>query len=240
MKALCIEAGRKEAEETVSMMKRGRWPSYSEACYTFVTDAPVHDLEQYDVEDTIRVVRELGTRLVEASMRAKHRFSEKWVEQLVQRYRGRPGKPVVHLNDLIGSVMPVLGPVARRLLAGVQRRFTATPMSISERQRFQNISKFVSGESGNPAKLRTWRGYADLTGLDINALEPHVVRLSISNGRVTRKVDAPRLPFRLATVAGAKVLGYWFDSDYKTAAFTNADPSSIMTSGMLCRIFSAG
>jgi hypothetical protein len=62
-----------------------------------------NSFENYNVEDAIKVVRSLGSRLIDASkstnQHVKHHFRQEWIDQLIARYRERPGKPILH--DLI-------------------------------------------------------------------------------------------------------------------------------------------
>ncbi|MBI2649611.1 MAG: hypothetical protein HYW93_08185, partial [Thaumarchaeota archaeon] len=57
------------------------------------------ELEHFDVEEAISEVRRLGKGLIEATRHAKRHFREEWLEQLIDRYRQRPGKPVLFFSD---------------------------------------------------------------------------------------------------------------------------------------------
>jgi hypothetical protein len=73
-------------------------------------------LENFDVEEAIKVVQDLGEGLIAATADTKHHFRREWVDQLVSRYKERPGKPVVHLSDLPDQVIPILSDEVRSFL----------------------------------------------------------------------------------------------------------------------------
>src|SRR5207237_8248436 len=58
----------------------------------------------------------LASHLKTATPQAKHHFRREWLEQLVQRYTERPGKPVIHLDDLGDAVIPHLSSEVREFL----------------------------------------------------------------------------------------------------------------------------
>jgi hypothetical protein len=82
----------------------------------------------------------------------------------------------------------------------------------------------ATGRASRWSKLRNWRQFSELTGLRVNDLEPYVVALRASNVGTSRVILKPKLPFNLATPAGAKIIGYRGDAAYKTSAFHNRDP----------------
>ncbi|HLQ06481.1 MAG TPA: hypothetical protein VK126_01860, partial [Nitrososphaerales archaeon] len=165
-------------------------------------------LEDFDVEDAIKVVRELGEDLIRATASAKHHFRTEWVDQLVSRYRENPGKPLVHLSDLRDTVMPVLTNKARALVLGCLASHSQKMSFGGWSHPFRNIAAFAGADRSKPAKLRTWKQFAKLTGFDMNLLEPYVSALKLSGGRGMRTVISPNLPMNLASPAGAKLIGY--------------------------------
>ncbi|MDA4126665.1 MAG: LAGLIDADG family homing endonuclease [Thaumarchaeota archaeon] len=178
-------------------------------------------LENFDIEDAIKTVRRLGHELIGLTAHAKHHFRASWVDQLVTRYRERPGKPIVHLSDLRDTVMPVLAGEARNHVAKFFASFVQKEGLWSSGLVFRNIVRFAREKGDNPAKLRSWREFSSRTGLDLNSLEPHVLALRLSGGRGMRIVKEPILPMNLATPAGGKLIGYRLDSNYSNSAFTN-------------------
>jgi len=64
-----------------------------------------------------------------------------------------------------------------------------------------------------------------LTGFDVNSLEPYVSSLRTSDGLHIRMLRDPKLPFDLATPEGARLIGYYGDSNNRNGAFTNKDPA---------------
>jgi len=168
-------------------------------------------LEPYDVEDAIAKVQHLAKGLIKATKHAKHRFREEWVEQLIARYRAFPGKPIIHLDDLYDDVIPTLScerfrpmlvPYWKRLVAerGYDWCFT----------HFRGIRDVAvdARKVSRWSNLRSWRKFSALTALPINTLEPYVVALRVSKSGTSRVITNPRLPFNLATPAGAKTIGY--------------------------------
>ncbi len=188
------------------------------------SEAGKAELEHFDVEEAIKEVRRLGRGLIEATRHAKHHFREEWLKQVIQRYRQRPGRPVIHLDDLSDTVMPILRPTAAKVVAGHCNQLFETESSEWIDRHYGNIVRLAKGQSANPAKLRTWRKFSEITGFQINTLEPHMASFRISEGKYTRTIVNPRLPFNLATVAGAKIVGYRGDAAYRSSAFTNKNP----------------
>lgn len=181
-------------------------------------------LESYSVENAIKIVRELADGLITSTAHAKHHFRSEWVDQLVSRYGERPGKPVVHLSDLRESVMPILGMKARRFVEGPYYRLVEEHGARRAEWAFRNIGLFVLKKGNRPAKLRTWKMFAEMTGFHIDSIEPFVSALKLSGGNRMRTVHSPHLPIHLATPAGGKLLGYRLDSNYSNSAFTNKNP----------------
>jgi hypothetical protein len=181
-------------------------------------------LENFETEEAIKVVRKLGEGLIAATAHVKHRFRKEWIDDLVQRFKERPGRPIVHLSDLRDSVMPVLAVGARCQVAQALERYVKEEELAGARISCRNIASYARDEGDNPAKLRTWREFAKLTGFEINSLEPHVVALRLSGGRRMRIVKSPKFPINLASPAGGKLLGYRLDANYANSAFTNKNP----------------
>jgi hypothetical protein len=92
-------------------------------------------------------------------------------------------------------------------------------------QMFRGIASFIAGRASTCSRLRTWKEFSRLSGLSIDALEPFVNRLRTSGGRHTRWVESPRLPFNLATISGARLLGYQGDVNSSNSALTSKDIS---------------
>jgi hypothetical protein len=172
-------------------------------------------------------VQHLAEGLIEANRHAKHRFREEWVRQLVARYRAFPGKPIIHLDDLGDDVIPTLScervrpmlvPSWNKLVAerGYERSFLHFRCIRDIAVDARKVSRW--------SKLRNWRQFSALTGLQVNALEPYVIALRVSHVGTSRVITHPKLPFNLATPAGAKMIGYRGDAAYKTSAFHNKNP----------------
>ena len=187
-------------------------------------DIPESPLENYSVEQAIARVRKLGNQLVAATEHTKHHFRSEWVEGLVNRYSYRPGKPIVHLDDLSDTVMPILDDEARGLVRESLNAWVRQQGISRARPEFGNIATYAMTLDYRPAKLRKWRRFSELTGFQVNSLERHVTSLRNSGGARTGVVDHPRLPMNLATPWGAKLIGYRLDANYRTSAFTNKNP----------------
>jgi hypothetical protein len=182
-------------------------------------------LEQYDVERTIDIVRELGEGLIEATAHSKHHFRREWLDQLIERYRRQPGKPIIRLDDLGDEVIPSLSAESSALLLPYWKSVVQRFGYNGAMGRFRCQRDIVAtGRASRWSKLRNWRQFSELTGLRINDLEPYVVALRASNVGTSRVISNPKLPFNLATPAGAKIIGYRGDAAYKTSAFHNLEP----------------
>jgi len=169
-------------------------------------------------------VQHLAKGLIEATRHAKHSFREEWAEQLVARYTAFPGKPIIHLDDLEDSVLVALDaaaiPMLRRYYEGLDkpgRYLWGT---------FRNIVNFTKGRGLRASRLGKWKEFANLEpGLPIGSLESHISFMRISDGKFVRTINAPKLPMNLATVEGAKILGYRGDVYHRNSAFTNENPT---------------
>lgn len=176
------------------------------------------------MENAIASVLDLGNQLCEDTASAVHRFRMDWVHQLVERYRANPGRPVVRLSDLMDSTMILVNnePCAR--LSESMDRFHEVSHTPRDRERYRRILDAGKGHPTMFVRLKTWRLFCGLTGLKLDDVEPFVTRILMSGGQYKRMVKEPKLPFNLATSAGAKLLGYRLDSNYRNPAFTNKDP----------------
>jgi hypothetical protein len=184
-------------------------------------------LEPYDVEKAIARVKHLAEGLIEATKHAKHRFREEWVEQLIARYRASPGKPIIHLDDLYDDVIPTLScEKVRPTLVPYWKKLVAEHGSEWSFLHFRCM-RDIAVEARNVSRwsnLRSWRKFSALTALPISALEPYVVALRVSKVGTSRVITNPKLPFNLATSAGAKMIGYRGDATHDSSAFRNKDP----------------
>lgn len=181
-------------------------------------------LETYDVEDAIKVVRELAEGVVEATAHAKHHFRSEWVDQLIARYRDRPGKPVIHLSDLPDQVIPTMSDNVRSILEPYWNKLVAERGSEWGAKRFRciwDIMKFHTASRWS--SLRSWRAFSDLTGLNVDDLEMFTTALRPAGTGTSRTIRGPRLPFSLATVEGAKLFGYGGDAVHDTSALVNKE-----------------
>jgi hypothetical protein len=185
------------------------------------TGAPSED---YGVEEAVKVVRGLGEGLVEATKHVKHRFRSEWVDQLVARYRARPGKPVVHLSDLPDQVIPTLSEDAKPFLQPYWDKLVAEYGSEWGAKHFRCVWDIMkSHRASRWSSLRLWRTFSKLTGLKVDGLENLVVSIRSASTGTSRVITHPRLPFVLDTPEGAKILGYRGDADHHTSAIHNMD-----------------
>jgi hypothetical protein len=128
-----------------------------------------HRFENYSVEQ-VEWVRKLGNQLVAATENAKHHFRSEWVEDRVKQYSSKPGKPIVHLDDLSDTVMPILDNEARGLIT-VPLSIWVKRQDIARAQgTFGNVASYARDTGYKPAKLRAWRGFSASTGFRVNAL----------------------------------------------------------------------
>lgn len=181
-------------------------------------------LENYDVEQAIKVVLELGEGLIEATKNAKHHFRREWLDQLVARYRERPGKPIVHLSDLPDQVIPTLSADARKLLRPYWEKLVSEHGSEWGALHFRCMWDIMkSGRASRRSSLRLWRRFSEQTGLKIDDLEQYVVAIRAASTGTSRIISSPELPFKLATPQGTKLFGYRGDASHDTSALHNID-----------------
>lgn len=185
-------------------------------------------LENYNVEETIKMVRELGSHLIESTndtrQHVNHQFKREWIDQLVARYRKQPGKPVIHLSDLPGQVIPTLSPDVRDLLLPYWEKLVNELGSEWGSRHFRCMWDIVkSGKGSRWSSLRLWRRFGEQTGFRIDSLEPFTLAIRAANTGTSRVILNPRLPINLATPDGAKLFGYRGDASHDTSAIHNLD-----------------
>jgi len=192
------------------------------------TRGKTNQLENYDVEDAIEVVQELGSRLTEATkttrQHVKHHFRQEWLDQLIARYRDRPGKPIVHLSDLPDKVIPTLSPDVRDLLRPYWEKLVSERGSMWGSKHFRCMWDIMkTGKASRWSSLRLWRRFAELTGFKIDTLEPYTSIIRAASTGTSRLIRNPKMPFNLATPEGARLIGYRGDAVHDTSAFVNKD-----------------
>ncbi|HEV2225460.1 MAG TPA: hypothetical protein VGR56_01495 [Nitrososphaerales archaeon] len=180
-------------------------------------------VENYDIERTITKVRSAGKQLCDDTASATNRFRMSWVESFIERCRRNPGRPVVHLSDLLDSTQVGVGSGARLILLDYWGKMRGLSAALGLSERLRGIRDLAGGRPARYARLETWRFFGSLSGFRIDDLEPHVIALRISGGRHMRTVEHPKLPFNLATISGARLIGYQGDANSRNAAFTNKD-----------------
>lgn len=180
-------------------------------------------LGNYEIEETLSKVRSAGKQLCDDTASAINRFRMSWVESLIERYERRPGRPVIHLSDLLDSTQVGIEAGARLILLGHWSKMRELPAALGRSEQFRGIRDLASGRLARFARLDTWKFFGSLTGFRIDDLEPFVTALRISGGRHMRTVEFPKLPFNLATISGARLIGYQGDANSQNAAFTNKD-----------------
>jgi hypothetical protein len=182
-------------------------------------------LEDYHVEDAIEIVRGLAGGLIEATAHAKHHFRQEWLDQLIARYRERPGKPIIHLSDLPGQVIPTLSPDVQDPLRPFWEKLVSEHGSQWGAQHFRCMWDIMkTGSASRWSSLRLWRKFSEHTLFEINALEPYTVAIRAASSGTTRVISNPKLPFDLTTPDGAKLFGYRGDVTHDTSALVNRDP----------------
>lgn len=80
-----------------------------------------------------------------------------------------------------------------------------------------------SGKASRWSSLCLWRRFRELTGFDIDALEPYTVATRAASTGTSRIILHPKLPINLATPDGAKLFGYRGDVTHDTSALVNRD-----------------
>lgn len=184
----------------------------------------VGSIDNYDVDEAIRVILTTAKQLCDETASAIHRIRMNWVGGLIERYRINPGRPMVHLSDILDSTQIGVSGDARQILLEPWQSLGEIPGSFRSAGLFRGIRELVHGKPKRLARLGTWEFFGSLTGFKADDLEPFVTRLRISGGRYMRLIENPRLPFDLATNSGTRLIGYQGDANSRNSAFTNKDP----------------
>ncbi len=224
----CCKAGRQWREDDTavrSFLTERREVQLTDANIGKTSEVGKAELEHFDVEEAIKEVRRLGKGLIEATRHAKHHFREEWLEQLIDRYRRLPGKPVIHLDDLSDAVIPTLSPQIRDVLFPHWKRLVEEFGYMGSMNRFRCLRDIVAGARVTQwSMLGTWRRLTRLTDFRVNEMEPYVTAIRASSVGTTRVILRPKLPFSLATSWGAKIIGYRGDAAHDNSAFHNLEP----------------
>ena len=178
----------------------------------------------YDYHATCRLVTELSEKLIRETNSAEHRFRPKWTESLMSRYQRTPGRPIVHLSNLVDNCIVNLDSGGREIVRPYWEKLVSLRGGRWAWYNYRGIIDFIGGSTTRIARLWTWNEFAKLTGFDVNRLEPYVKSLQVSDGRYIRTLTEPKLPINLATESGGRLIGYRGDSHYRNAAFTNRIP----------------
>lgn len=183
-------------------------------------------LNNYNVKTTIRLLEELGPRLIESTRNTKqhtvHFFRQEWTDQLIARYLQRPGKPIIHLSDLPDQVIPTLSSDVQGLLRSYWAKLVGEHNSEWGSLHFRCMWDIMkSRKVSRWSSLRLWRSFSEDTGFNIDSLEPYVTAIRTASTGTTRVITSPKLPFDLATPQGAKLFGYRGDITHDTSALTN-------------------
>lgn len=173
---------------------------------------------------TADTIRKLAEGLMYETDSREHRFRLGWVEQLLERYRKSPGSPTVHLSDFVQHSIIYLRPDARPVIKSFWNQ-----LSPEQRHSVWNtqgsLARNMRSDALPTMRLKTWISFGNLTGFNVNCLEPHVDSIRLSDGPHIRMLNSPRLPVNLATPAGARLIGYYFDSNSRNSAFSNKNPA---------------
>jgi hypothetical protein len=161
--------------------------------------------------------------LSEGTRAALNRFRMEWAFQLADRYRDNPGSSVVHLGDLPDSVMLELDPSARPMVRGSWEKLCKTMGAKRAWLGYRGVVDYLRLLDPRWCSLGTWRSFSSSTGMDLDSLEHSVLNIRTSSGKSLRILHSPKLPFDLASTAGAKILGYRADSNYQNSSFSNKD-----------------
>jgi hypothetical protein len=168
-------------------------------------------------------IQDLASGLAKETSIREHRFLPGWVVQLSKRYNERPENPTVHLCDLTENSIVYLRSEGRSVVEPCWERLGVLKGKRWAWYNYRGIANYLTGASGKVARLKKWKDFAKLTGFDVNMLEPFVSSLRTSDGPYIRTLRNPKLPLNLATPAGARLIGYYGDSNNRNGAFTNKD-----------------
>jgi hypothetical protein len=174
--------------------------------------------ERGKTADTIKMLAE---GLIHETDSREHRFRASWVDLLLERYTQRPGSPIMHLSDFTDHARVHLRPEARAQVDPYWHQLVALDGRRAWKH-FRSVVNYLKDEPVLP-RIKQWKDFGRLTGFDMNSLEPHVDSIRLSDGPHIRMLNNPKLPVNLATPAGARLIGYYFDSNSRNGAFTNKD-----------------
>lgn len=183
-------------------------------------------MSEPDQRDRISdIIQELARGLAEETDSREHRFQTKWAAILVERYTQHPGNPIVHLHDFVENSMIYLRPEARSTVKPYWERLSASTGYRWAWNRFSSVARYLHGRTYPIARLKKWKDFGNMTGFDVDTLEPHVDSIRISDGRHVRTLTNAKLPVNLATPSGGRLVGYFGDLNCSNGSFTNKDPA---------------
>ena len=179
--------------------------------------------EVYDVEEAICQVRNLGHAQALTQSRRLHQYRLEWIDQLEARYRGNPGKPLIHLSDLPRKTAIRVsedGLALLRELWETIKRMHGT--RAAKKLGLENIYSCAIARYYAYITLESLRRAEENVNWNIDQLEPYVMQIKCHKNNWPKEIE-PNLPFDFLNEDGAAILAYYTDSKHANCVFTNKD-----------------
>ncbi len=157
-------------------------------------------------------IRSLGKDLDHDTRNMKHKFNEKWVENLVSFYRENRGKKLIHLSDINDDLFIKLSKDGKNILNRKINSKVDYNSLRSIRLYLKARDKFIS--------LKNLKKYL---GNDVNIIEPYINEIKTTKSGFGKPIKNPKFPINLDTKFGAVLLGNYPDTAIRTGLFTSKD-----------------
>src|SRR3989338_220001 len=158
------------------------------------------------------LLRSLGSELSSKTKDMKHKFDEKWIENLISFYEVNKGKKLIHISDIQDDLFIKLTAEGKDLLR-------SRPFSKTDINSIKSIKLFLKS-NGTFVSLKNLKKFL---GENIDIIEPYIEQIKTTKAGIGRSVKNPKFPINLDTEFGAILIGNYPDTAIKTGQFVSKD-----------------
>lgn len=158
-------------------------------------------------------IRQLGKALSHDTRNMKHKFNEKWVENLILFYKENRGKKLIHLSDIEDNLFIKLDKRGRKVLLDI------TPSKMADNNSIRAVKLYLSLQD----KFISLKNLKHFLDKNINIIEPYIKEIKTTKSGIGKSIKNPKFPISLETEFGAVLLGNYPDTAIRTGSFSSKD-----------------
>ncbi len=154
-------------------------------------------------------VEKLGEELIKTSKNWNYPFKNEWLQQLLLKYRKKPGKAIIHLDNLPDKVRVSFNEKGKTLLWNLFNELKNNIYGYSAYHLYANgkaLYNYLKNHNNTTSiSLLNLRRYCKAANWDINSLEKYVIQIkSTLNGKIIKN---KKFPINLLTRSGGIFIG---------------------------------